>query len=104
MIRRREDLNDLFAGKPAQQIDEMAARVDQRRRVVGLAPAVVAEGARGQVVHVIAFEIRQGAERAGVDQRFDALVQRHEPHLVDDGDDLRRRGRRGALDRAQPLD
>ena len=38
------------------------------------------------------------------DERLQAPVKRHEPHLVDDRDDLSRRRRGGAPDRAQPLE
>ena len=46
VARRGEHLDDLLARKPAQQIDEVAAGVHERRRVVGRPPPVVRECAR----------------------------------------------------------
>jgi len=45
----------------------VAAGVDERRRVVGLAPPISLERTRRQIVHVVAFEVRQRAERAVAD-------------------------------------
>ena len=104
MAGRGKHFDDLLAGDPAQQVDEVAAGVDQRRRVVGLAPPIGLERARRQVVHVVAFEVRERAERAVADERLHPAVQRHEAHLVDDRDDLCRCRRGRAPDRAQPFE
>ena len=40
MASRRKDFDDLLGCEPPQQIDEMTARIDERRRVVPLAPPI----------------------------------------------------------------
>ena len=99
-----EHLDDLLAREPAQQIDEVTSRIDERRGVFLFTPAIVGERAFGQIVNVIALEIRQGAKRPLGDQRLDAPVQRHEAHLVHDRNHLAGRSGRGTANRPQAFD
>ena len=70
----------------------MAARIHQRGRIVRASPRVVLKRPRGQIVGVVPLHVGDGAQNTSVDHGVNLLMQRHEPHLMDDRDDAVRYG------------